>query len=210
MIFPLQFSSWKAALFPPTNVHGGSSSSTGSTTSSAVVTYTDTCTNMTSLSSLAHDYHTRARFALKPMSHTEDKKTITCAFYWLNPDAEDTDYLTDPTLVSDTHVSADNPKGYHNAIIPRHDADSKQHLASGDLVVLRTEDPESMPLPDWDLLWMQWRLQILVAISGEAERPARHLMPLMRPRFVHPQYDWIKRVRSATLRWGQRSLHAPK
>ena len=44
-----------------------------------------------------------------------------------------------------------------------------QPVTSGTVLHLKTEDPVGRPLPDWDLLDMQWVLQQVTALSGGVE-----------------------------------------
>ncbi|OXV09060.1 hypothetical protein Egran_03180, partial [Elaphomyces granulatus] len=42
-------------------------------------------------------------------------------------------------------------------------------ICSGDEIILETCDADTLPLPNWDLLEMQWVLQCIAAMSGSAE-----------------------------------------
>lgn len=44
-------------------------------------------------------------------------------------------------------------------------------IKSGEVIELTTSDPEKKPLPNWDLLEMQWVLQRLTALRGAADIP---------------------------------------
>lgn len=52
---------------------------------------------------------------------------------------------------------------------------SPQAVESGDVFKLTTENPESHPLPNWDILDMQWFMQRLVAMSGAVGWPRSDL-----------------------------------
>ncbi|KGQ01941.1 hypothetical protein PAAG_11332 [Paracoccidioides lutzii Pb01] len=41
-------------------------------------------------------------------------------------------------------------------------------IRSGDVIELSTHDPENLPLPNWDLMEIQWVLQRLTTLSGAA------------------------------------------
>lgn len=47
--------------------------------------------------------------------------------------------------------------------------DQDRCISSGDIITITTEDPETHPLPSFELLQMQWVLNRLVAISGAAD-----------------------------------------
>lgn len=44
-------------------------------------------------------------------------------------------------------------------------------IRSGEVIELTTLDPANKPLPDWDLLEMQWVMQCLTALKGAADIP---------------------------------------
>jgi hypothetical protein len=48
---------------------------------------------------------------------------------------------------------------------------SPRDIQSGDIFILTTDDPDNKPLPNWELLEMQWFLQRVTAMSGAARTP---------------------------------------
>ena len=47
----------------------------------------------------------------------------------------------------------------------------RREIESGEIFELTTNNPETHPLPSWELLEMQWFLQRVVAMSGAAGWP---------------------------------------
>ena len=46
---------------------------------------------------------------------------------------------------------------------------SERKICSADEITFKTEDPETLPLPSWELLDMHWVLQRMSALAGAAE-----------------------------------------
>lgn len=65
-----------------------------------------------------------------------------------------------PSLPSDLRSGPCNSKLW--------DYDTDAPIYSSHLITLTTEDPETMPLPSFELLHMQWTLNRVAAIAGAA------------------------------------------
>ncbi|EGE03145.1 hypothetical protein TEQG_02181 [Trichophyton equinum CBS 127.97] len=122
--------------------------------------------NELTLSPSLHWYHSKGLFGLQPIEATSDGKSLKLGFYWLDKrqtgkSSEMVDLMDIPTLAHDFQ-----PKDI--AICSSRD---EHIIRSGEVIELITEDPEKRPLPDWDLLEMQWVLQRLTALKGAADVP---------------------------------------
>jgi len=131
----------------------------------------ESCFNLISLSSSAHEMWNKGLFALKPLKLSRDRKTLTVQFFWQVPGGYKIDSKVD--LLTETPSSKDLKfvgDGYH---LTRFQNDgSAPRICSGDTFTLTTKDPKNLPLPSMELLEMQWVLQRLVGMCGAAEWPS--------------------------------------
>ena len=114
-----------------------------------------------------HKFHEKAFFALKPMEISNDKKTLKVEFYWLPryDHSDQVDILRTPSIPGNLKG---NLKGKTRKV-GLLNLDTEEMIRSGDVIHLKTNDPEDMPLPDFRLLEMQWILHRVSALSGAAE-----------------------------------------
>ncbi|KAE8352481.1 hypothetical protein BDV28DRAFT_148992 [Aspergillus coremiiformis] len=122
----------------------------------------NTCSNHLCLSYTVHDYWHSSFFALKPLEISADRKQLEVQFWWL-PNLEFARRVlltTAPILPRDLDHAPIGTKFFHN--------DTERKIRSGDILVFRTEDPETHPLPSFELLHMQWILNRVVALGGAA------------------------------------------
>jgi hypothetical protein len=124
---------------------------------------TEICGNYMCLDPTAHCYWDEARFALKPLTVDADKKSMEVQFFWMPryKFKEKQDLLEVPNLPPDlTHREA-------GACLYNTQLDKV--VCSGDIITLRTHDPEGFPLPDFRLLELQWILHRLASLRGASE-----------------------------------------
>nr|KMM64352.1 hypothetical protein CPAG_00704 [Coccidioides posadasii RMSCC 3488] len=121
--------------------------------------------NMISFTPTIHRYHSAGLFGLQPIEASLDGKSLKLKFYWLPQRETPSDTMTDitdiPTLPDDVEledIKICNGKDEHL-------------IKSGEVIELTTLDPEKRPLPNWDLLEMQWVLQRMTALRGAADLP---------------------------------------
>lgn len=110
-----------------------------------------------------HRLWCKARFALEPVEVSEDKTSLTARFWWL-PLRTYSNWVRvsgAPSLPSDLDASPFNAKLW--------DCVPEERIRSGHLLMTTTPDPESMPLPSFELLHMQWVLNRVAAMSGAAD-----------------------------------------
>ncbi|GES66317.1 hypothetical protein ATEIFO6365_0013028500 [Aspergillus terreus] len=124
---------------------------------------TEVISNLLCLSESVHGLWRKARFALEPVAMSEDKKTLVLRFWWL-PLRKYSKWVrvTDsPSLPSDLDAGPFNAKLW--------DCVTEERIRSGQLFTMTTADPESMPLPSFELLRMQWILNRVAAMCGAAD-----------------------------------------
>jgi len=127
--------------------------------------------NLISLTAHEHAMWNEGLFALKPLTLSDDKKQLTLQFSW-QPQYDhrhEMDLLTKP--VSSKGLKDTTKDGKKGALFYARNDGSPHVVESGDIFKLTTENPESHPLPNWNLLEMQWIMQRLVAMSGAAGWP---------------------------------------
>lgn len=128
----------------------------------------DACFNLITLLSTLHKMWGKGLFALRPLDYNADMTELEVEFYWQpHQDHKPADLvpLTKIPLSSRDldFVVADGIRYEHT---PRDGASYK----SGQKFVLRTEDPERLPLPSKELLDLQWNLNRIVAMAAAGEK----------------------------------------
>ncbi|KAJ9261872.1 hypothetical protein DTO195F2_3860 [Paecilomyces variotii] len=128
----------------------------------------DGCFNMICINPLAHELWNRGFFALRPISLSEDKKTLIIEFHW-QPRPKHTKFDTIDVL--QCPGSSKDLESVDDNVLATRIGDSTQtrFIRTGDRFELRTEDPLTHPLPSWDLLEMQWYLTRVVSMSAAAD-----------------------------------------
>ncbi|KAL2870592.1 HNH endonuclease signature motif containing protein [Aspergillus lucknowensis] len=123
---------------------------------------TEVCQNMLTLNVLAHQLWGKARFALEPVEISKDRKTLTLRFWWLpSRKYELVRMTTAPSLPNDLESG---PQGSYMV-----DRETKEIVRSGHEITMTTDDPETKPLPSFELLHMQWVLNRVAAMAGMAD-----------------------------------------
>ena len=126
----------------------------------------DSCDNLISLNAHAHILWNDGSFALKPVRLSDDKKELEIQFFWqpLYKHPDKVDLLQTP-------YSSEGLEDLGSDVFLCRKRDGSPYLRSGERITLRTDDSRERPLPNWDLLEMQWILQRLVGMSGAADWP---------------------------------------
>ena len=98
-------------------------------------------------------------FALKPIQLSDDKKCLEVEFHWMPQYrySSKVDILTPPK-------SSEGLDGRPDIMLFH--IPTKRPICSGDKISLKTDDPETLPLPHFALLEMQWTLQRVAAMSA--------------------------------------------
>ena len=125
----------------------------------------ETASNLITLSKDAHDYWNKGVFALKPISVSDDKTTLTIQFFWQAKHQE-----TQPTMsLLTTPLSTKDLDSNNGAPLTDYRGPQDRRLKSGDIFELKTDDAEARPLPSFTLLEMQWFLQRVTGMAGAAD-----------------------------------------
>lgn len=145
----------------------------------------DGCHNMLTLESGVHRSWNNGAFALKPLpasSHAETVgRSMRVQFIW-QPDCGKYDNAITPRIrLTDEPQGADHDgcntvsffwKRMHEiqpGLFKPRKPDDTIRVTTGHIFTFETHDPEKLPLPDRNLLEMQWVLQRVIALRGAAE-----------------------------------------
>ncbi|PWY82479.1 hypothetical protein BO83DRAFT_454278 [Aspergillus eucalypticola CBS 122712] len=136
---------------------------------------TEACSNLLCMTDIAHKLWKKARFALKPLSLSEDRRSLEVQFYWLPvynyrsriPATEIPSRIS--RKLSGTAVDGKETMLFNIA--------TDKKLCSGDILTFTTKDPNSHPLPSMELLDMQWVLNQVLALSGATYATDEELYP---------------------------------
>jgi hypothetical protein len=124
---------------------------------------TEVCDNYICMSPDTHIYWDQHRFALKPLKVDADRKSMEVQFFWM-PKTQfkrEQNLLQMPDLKP--NMTPDEAKGYlYNFVLGK-------VVCSGDIITLKTKDPEKHPLPNVYSLQLQWFLHRLASIRGASE-----------------------------------------
>ncbi|KAI5310478.1 hypothetical protein KEM55_006612 [Ascosphaera atra] len=122
---------------------------------------------------LRDDLHTawaQGRFALRPLSVSEDKTALTVELHWLLPPNHDgPNSYVDPLLSPPTSAGVKGAGDYELIVRDVRPGEHFRAVASLDQFTIRTSDPVNLPLPSFDLLEMAWFLSRMVSLSAAAE-----------------------------------------
>ncbi|KAJ5899494.1 hypothetical protein N7495_004238 [Penicillium taxi] len=124
---------------------------------------TEQCLNMLSLSPIVYRYWSEARFALKPVG-LSDTHTLLVQIYWLkvNPTPNTTTrLLLRPSLACEGGLAGPGLGLYSHKL--------GRLLVSGDVIAIKTSDPEKLPLPSIEILTLQWNLLRVAALCTGGE-----------------------------------------
>jgi hypothetical protein len=121
--------------------------------------------NLITLSSDAHRLWAQGGFALKPISMSDDKMTLKIQFFWQKRQ-ENTHAAM--SLLATPHSTKDLNE-YQGDYGASWLYGVGRKICSGDYFDLQTDDPETKPLPSFQLLELQWFLQRVVGMAGAAD-----------------------------------------
>jgi hypothetical protein len=124
--------------------------------------------NLITLSRTAHDRWSRGAFALKPISESDDKMTLKVQFFWQEKQKDTQQTISLLTTPSSTE-GLDQNIGAFGGAVQLYSFWNKRTIQSGDYFKLQTDDPETKPLPSFQLLELQWFLQRIQGMVGAAD-----------------------------------------
>lgn len=129
---------------------------------------TEFLANMITMGKTVQAAWDHAEFALKPIGTNDRKTEMTVKFYWLRRRSRtDSSDHTHVSLLDIPALPSNYPSGSGN--LRFFDCLSGREICSGDTILFHTNDPVKSPLPSEDLLWMQWHLSRVAALSGASE-----------------------------------------
>ncbi|KAL2833594.1 hypothetical protein BJY01DRAFT_225020 [Aspergillus pseudoustus] len=131
---------------------------------------TEVVQNLLSLAPTVHALWGQARFALKPLDLSPDRRRLSVQFYWLDQTKfVFKDLATPPSPPTNLDSTARGTRLF--------DCASQRCIRSGDVLTWTTDDPETMPLPSIELLHLQWCLNRLISLSAAADVTDEELDP---------------------------------
>ncbi|KLJ06167.1 hypothetical protein EMPG_10407 [Blastomyces silverae] len=126
---------------------------------------TELVENMLTFTPTVHSFHSAGLFALQPVDASHDGKSLKLKFYWLQQRESHSS-----TMVKITDLP-EFPNDVKLEDINMYSSKDGHLIQSGEVIELTTSDPEKYPLPNWDLLEIQWILQRLTALRGAPDIP---------------------------------------
>ncbi len=124
--------------------------------------------NLLSLNNFAHRRREMGQFAFEPISRKpedEDRKQ-SMIFRWL-PTIKPSGKITTETYPEHEESPANVSGGTSTG--KRLYRDDGKRIHSGERIDMTTNDPQSLPLPSYGLLRLQWDMQRLLHLSAGAE-----------------------------------------
>ncbi|OJD10817.1 hypothetical protein AJ78_08270 [Emergomyces pasteurianus Ep9510] len=121
--------------------------------------------NMLTLTPTLHRCHSVGLFSLQPVEASSDSKSMKLKFFWLAQRDTSSNTMTDVTAIPPF------PDNVKLEGIEVYNVQDEHLIKSGEIIELMTTDPANKPLPDWDLLELQWVMQRLTALRGAADNP---------------------------------------
>lgn len=143
----------------------------------------ETPKNYISLCPNAHQYWDLQLFALEPVGVSDDQKTLSLRFHWLLPDRLESLQLTSaalpqqpatnflvegPTFVNKGQQGGRRALGARVPNVRLYDVDTDKPISSGEAITITTNDPDQLPLPNIEILRLQWILHRVVALAAAA------------------------------------------
>ncbi|KAE8444576.1 hypothetical protein EG329_014407 [Mollisiaceae sp. DMI_Dod_QoI] len=123
--------------------------------------------NLISLAPQVHVIWGQGRFALKPISESNDKKTLKVQFFWQEKQSGPLQRMSLTTTPLSTE-GLQQTTGAHGGHTWLFDKNGKK-IQSGDCFELQTNDPIQKPLPSFELLELQWFLHRIQGMAGAAD-----------------------------------------
>ncbi len=123
--------------------------------------------NLICLSSSTHRIWAEGQFALKPISVSDDEKTLTIQFFWqekhrdLQPAMSFLTRAISTEGINEITISGGGVSRLRNK-------DNVQ-VTSGDYFQIQTDDPAKKPLPSFKLLELQWFIHRVIGMAGAAD-----------------------------------------
>jgi hypothetical protein len=124
--------------------------------------------NLISLASQVHKIWRQGLFALKPIFESDDEKTLRVQFFWQDTQQKGVPSSINLTTIPNSTKGLQQARCCHRGYIWLFDKDGKK-IQSGSCFELHTNDPIQKPLPDFELLELQWFLHRIQGMAGAAD-----------------------------------------
>ena len=121
--------------------------------------------NMLCLSRSAREYWAKGLMALKAVAISQDRTQMTVQFFWLDRKTRRRNRVSLLEAPDQILNIGDSSPG-NTGGIKLWNSRTGESIKSGDLLTLKTDDPVQNPLPDWEIMEMQWYLQLAAAAGG--------------------------------------------
>jgi HNH endonuclease len=118
--------------------------------------------NLISLAPTVHAIWGQGLFALKPISESEDKKTLILQFFW----QENQKAPLPKMSLTTTPISTQGLQ--QTAGVWLFDKNGNK-IQTGDYFKLHTDDPVQKPLPNFEILELQWFLHRIQGMAGAVD-----------------------------------------
>jgi hypothetical protein len=125
--------------------------------------------NLITLSPNAHTIWDRGAFALKPVSVSNDNTTLKVQFFWQKKQQDIQATMSLLTTPFSTEELDQNEGAYDHGSTMLFNLHTRKPIKFGEFFELQTDDPDTMPLPSFKLLEMQWFLQRVAGMAGAAD-----------------------------------------
>jgi hypothetical protein len=130
---------------------------------------TETVKNMITLTSTAHKVHSTGAFAFRPLRMKEDKTELELEFHWLPRPIRESMAKMGLLDLPESTRGRRSSREETEFIFLRNPNESGTLIETGRVIRMTTNDPVIRPLPDPELIDMQWYLQRIFAMSGAAD-----------------------------------------
>lgn len=127
----------------------------------------ESCNNLLCLNPNLHVLWTAGYFALKPLMQSEDGTQLYVEWHWL-PRVRHGPHDHVPLATPQPSTEGLTGSGGVREIIVS-TYGSINHIRLGQVFTIRTTDPETMPLPNFALLDMQFKLSQIVSLSSSVD-----------------------------------------
>lgn len=137
----------------------------------------DRCTNLLSLTHSFHHYWNFGAFALKPLDDpaSDPETELKLLFVWQAKHSAIQSPVAKLNLCAEAPSTANlDHSSTFNFWMVFGESEPRRLIRSGDIITMKTSDPFSKPLPNRQLLEMQWFLQRVAGMSGAGEVFALH------------------------------------
>lgn len=131
----------------------------------------DTIKNLICMGLEVHKMWDCAKFALRPLEQNDQKTEFLLEWHWLPKESHNFNDDVEIRKVPYPTMNLDCTMGEHNPfqVLMETEPNTFRKVKTGERITMTTSNPEKMPLPDYELLDLQFHLQRLSAMAAAAE-----------------------------------------